>query len=296
MEVRELLWFLKLAETDHVTDAAAQLNITQPTLSRAIARLERRLGVPLFDRKQNRLRLNKYGEVYRAHVIRAIAELDGAEERIATLIDPSSGTVAVGFLHSFGGWLIPTLLAAYKDVAPATSFELRGAAADVVIDELRNGRVDVAFVSPEPIADDLAWVPIGEEDLYLIVSRDHRLARRKTVRLDDVKDEDFVGLTPQYGLRQVTDRICADAGFTPHWVLVCTEVSTLRALVGSGLGVGVVPSAHGAPSESEATVLLKIRDQRATRPIGMVVDVTRAHAPAVRRFIDFARAKQDPQS
>lgn len=287
MDLRELVWFLKLAETQHVTDAAAELNITQPTLSRAIARLERKLGVPVFDRRQNRLRLNKYGEVLRAHAVRALAELDGAEHRIATLIDPSVGTVAVGFLHSLGGWLIPALLSGYKEVAPGATFELRGSAADVVIDELRNGRIDMGFVSPRPADPALRWTHVADEELFLLLPPGHRLARRKSVALTEVADEPFVGLTPQYGLRQVTDRLCAANGFTPTWAMVCTEVSTLRSLIESGLGVGIVPAlpAESAQTHSAATQI-PIRGTGAVRPVGLITIDEQLRSPAALRFVE----------
>ena len=118
MELRELEWFVVLAETEHVTIAAAQLNISQPTLSRALSRLERRLGVRLFDRQQNRLRLNKYGEIFQAHAMRAMNEIAQANERITTLVDPERGLVSLGFLVSFGTWLVPELLAEYPGAVP----------------------------------------------------------------------------------------------------------------------------------------------------------------------------------
>lgn len=176
MEIRELQWFVALAESEHVTSAAERLNIAQPTLSRAIARLEKRVGVPLFDRQQNRLRLNKYGEVFRAHVVRAISEIDRAEQRIATLVDPDTGTIALGFLHSYGSWLVPELLAGYRRIAPATTFELRGSAADAVVDGVRHGRLDLGITSPRPAGDDLVWTPLQDEPLCLLVPAGHRLA------------------------------------------------------------------------------------------------------------------------
>lgn len=155
MELRELQWFTTLAETEHMTEASLRLNVSQPTLSRALARLERKLGVNLFDRHQNRLRLNKYGEIFQAHALRAMHEIDRGEERIATLVDPERGLVSLGFLHSFGGWLIPDLLNRYRKHAPHTSFELRGGASDAVVDDVRQGSVDIGFVAPEPAADDV---------------------------------------------------------------------------------------------------------------------------------------------
>lgn len=291
MEVRELQWFLALAETEHVTEAAATLSVTQPTLSRAIARLEKQLGVQLFDRYQNRLRLNRYGEVFRAHAIRAINELDSAEDRISTLIDPASGTVSLGFLHSFGGWLIPELIAEYRKLSPNTSFELRGDAADAVIDDIRHGRVDLGFVSPEPAGSDLTWTEIAAEELFLLVPIGHHLAARNSVTLAEVSEDDFVGLAPQFGLRQVTDRLCAQSCFTPRWTMVCTELSTVRALVASGIGVSVVPAPHDDKSGfSTRTSLIPISGTNASRPIGMVAAENHLRAPAIRRFHDFVLA------
>ncbi|MCX4718758.1 LysR substrate-binding domain-containing protein [Streptomyces virginiae] len=198
MEIRELQWFVALAECEHVTSAAERLNIAQPTLSRALARLEKRMGVALFDRKQNRLHLNKYGEVFRAHAVRAISEMDRAEQRIATLIDPDTGTITLGFLHSYGTWLVPALLAGYHAIAPATTFELRGSAADAVVDGVRQGRLDLGITSPRPADTTLRWTPLQNEPLSLLVPVGHRLASHHRVRLAELAAEDFLALQPEF--------------------------------------------------------------------------------------------------
>ena len=136
MQLRELEWFTTLAETQHMTEASTRLNISQPTLSRALGRLERKLGVQLFDRHQNRLRLNRYGEIFQSHALRAISELDRGEEHIATLVDPDRGSVSLGFMNSLGGWFIPDLLNRYRRHAPSTSFELRGGASAAMVDDV----------------------------------------------------------------------------------------------------------------------------------------------------------------
>src|SRR5882724_13477890 len=95
--VDELQWYVVLAETEHMTEAAARLNVAQPTLSRALARLERRLGTPLFDRVNRRLRLNRYGEILLEHARRCLIEMNSATDRIAGLLDPDRGTVRLAF-------------------------------------------------------------------------------------------------------------------------------------------------------------------------------------------------------
>ena len=96
MHLDELSWFVVLAETEHVTDAAAELGISQPTLSRALARLEDEVGVPLFDRVNRRLQLNAYGEILLEHARRTITEMRSATERIAAMRDPDTGLYRPG--------------------------------------------------------------------------------------------------------------------------------------------------------------------------------------------------------
>lgn len=285
MQLRELQWFTTLAETEHITEASIRLNISQPTLSRALARLERKLGVQLFDRHQNRLRLNKYGEVFQAHALRALNELDRGEQRIAALVDPERGSVSVGFVHSFGGWLIPDLLNRYRALAPRTSFELNGGACDSVVDDVRQGRVDIGFVAPEPTADDLDWTPLGQERLCLGIPPGHAFEGRDHVGMTELAQEPMVALRGGYGLRQVADRLCRDAGFVPRIAIEVTELSTLYALVAAGMGVAVVPCAHAG--QTPAIRGIPISDPTAFRSYGAV---TRRHGPTgrtARRFLEF---------
>jgi LysR family transcriptional regulator, transcription activator of glutamate synthase operon len=285
MQLRELEWFTTLAETEHITEASIRLHISQPTLSRALARIERKLGVQLFDRHQNRLRLNKYGELFQAHALRALSEIDRGEQRIAALIDPDRGSVSLGFAHSFGAWLIPDLLKRYREVGSSTSFELYGEACHSVVDSVRKGQIDIGFVAPEPTADDLEWIPLGHEALCLAVPAGHEFEGRDYIAIADVADEPMVALQAGHGLREATDRLYREAGISPRIAIEATELPTLHALVAAGMGVAVVPAAH--PGHASATGTVPLSDSTAFRCYGAVV---RPHGPrceAARRFLNF---------
>lgn len=295
MELRELEWFTTLALTEHMTEASLRLNVSQPTLSRALARLERKLGVKLFDRHRNGLRLNKYGEIFQAHALRAMGELDRGAERIVTLVDPERGSVSLGFVHSFGGWLVPDLLNGYRKLAPSTSFELRGGPCDAVIDDVRRGSVDIGFVAPEPAADDLEWIPLGREPLCLGIPPGHAFEGRDHVAIADLAHEPMIALRAGFGLRHVTDSLCREAGFSPRIEIEVTELSTLHALVAAGMGVAVVPAPR--PGQTPGPVIrgIPFSDQTAFRHYGAV---TRRGGPsglAARRFLKFvARGSTHP--
>lgn len=287
MELRELDWFITLADTEHVTVAAARLHISQPTLSRALARIERALGVRLFDRHQNRLRLNKYGEIFLAHVVRAMNEIAQAEERIGTLVDPDRGVISLGFLHSFGGWLVPDLLTRYRSLAPSTSFELHGGAADSVVDDVRSGRLDIGFVAPRPAADDLVWIPLGREDLCVALPPGHRFSGRESISVLELAAEPLVALRPGYGVRQVADRIFRDAGILPRVEVEVTELSTLRALVSAGMGLGILPASRGG---EQALATVRIADADAFRDYGAIARPFGPSGQAGLRFLHFLTA------
>lgn len=291
MEVRELEWFIALAKTQNVTNAAAELHISQPTLSRALARVERRLGVKLFDRHQNRLRLNKYGEIFQAHAERAMKELTQGEERIKTLVDPERGVVSLGFLHSFGGWLIPSLMDRYRTQSPSTTFELEGGPADSIVEAVRSGRLDLGFVAPEPVVDDLVWVPLGREHLCLEVPESDAWEGREAISIAEIAERPMLALGPEYGLRHVVDRLFATAGLTPQITIEATELSTLRALVRHGSGIAIVPVPPG--EEVSSTTRIPISDPDAFRHYGAI---TRRHGPtgaAARAFLRFTAGTPD---
>ncbi|WP_216210079.1 LysR family transcriptional regulator [Amycolatopsis aidingensis] len=291
MDVAELRWFLVLAETEHVTDAAAVLHITQPTLSRALRRLETELGVPLFDRDHHRLRLNRYGEAYREHARRALDELTAAEDRLAALRDPRRGTVSLAFPHSFGGWLIPELIGAYREREPQTRFLLHSDAADAVLAALRDGAADLAITGPEPDDPDIAWNALAEERLWLAVPRGHRLAARDSVRLAELAGETFIALRAAFGLRQITDRLLTEAGITPEIGMESTEIATIMGLVASGLGVAIVPALPQRAGPAGAR-LVPIAGE-AVRTIGIAEYRRRPTAPAARRFAEFVTERFD---
>nr|WP_277349825.1 LysR family transcriptional regulator [Planosporangium thailandense] len=283
-------WFLALAKTEQVTAAAHELYLSQPTLSRALARLERELGAPLFDRDGRRLRLNQYGRILREHAGRALAELDTARRRIDALTDPDTGLVRLAFLHSFGAWLVPDLLREYRARAPRVRFALSQDVAEVVVASLREGHADLALTSPRPDGDDLAWHPVHSERLCLAVPPDHPLATQRRVPLASVAAEPFIVLRADTGLRRITDQLCRDAGFEPTVALDSSDLQTVRALVGAGLGIAIVPEPHApephATDEPAGPAYLTLTDAGAGRTIGLCWVAQRPLSPPVVAFRD----------
>ncbi|MFC1417030.1 LysR family transcriptional regulator [Streptacidiphilus cavernicola] len=236
-----LAQFAAVARLEHVTRAAAQLGMPQPTLSRAVARVEEDLGVVLLAREGRTVRLTRAGRIFLAAVERALSEVERGAEAARAEADPTGGRVAFGFLHTMGSEAVPMLLRGFRGDHPRVRFQLVQDYTDSMLERLRAGELDLCLVSPRPEGPELTSRRLGEQRLRLVVPADHRLAGRQRVRLSEAADDPFVTLEPGYGLRRITDALCAEAGFSPRISFEGEESETLRGLVAAGLGVAVLP-------------------------------------------------------
>jgi LysR family transcriptional regulator, transcription activator of glutamate synthase operon len=285
VNLEELRWFVVLAETEHVTDAAAKLMVSQPTLSRALARFEREAGAPLFDRVNRRLRLNAYGQIMLEHARRSIAEIRSAGERIAALRDPETGRVRLAFLHSLANWYVPEQLRRFREAAPMVGFDLFQGPAHAITQRVLDGQTDIAITAPRPAAPGFGWRRLYVDQLCLAVPHGHRLANRARVRLSAAAGEPFVALAEQAGLRQLTDQLLAEDNVKPDIVFEATEIPTVEGLVAAGFGVAVVPVTRDG--STSRTVHLPLSNAGAKREVGLVWDRHRNLSPPAKRFADF---------
>jgi LysR family transcriptional activator of glutamate synthase operon len=312
VEVVELRWFAVLAELEHVTRAAEVVGITQPALSKAMGRLEREVGVPLFDRRGRSVRLNRLGRFFRDGVVRALAELDTTHRHLADLIGVESGSVPVGFLPTLGTWLLPELVRGFRARHPGVRFELHQDRADRLLPALRAGTVDLILTSQRPSDPGVGWRRLLVEALHLVVPAGHPLGRgRRSVPLVAAAYEPFVMLRSGLGLRELSDELCRQAGFVPRVAFEGEEVETVRGLVGAGLGVALLPEVHPIPGadaparttttrrqdrrraaapaaggSGPATVDLFVSSPRCRRDIGLAWNLDRYRSPAVDEFRD----------
>lgn len=289
VDLQRLAYFVAVARAEHVTRAAQTLGITQPALSRSIARLEAEVGAPLFERTGRSIRLTRYGRTLQQSAERAFAELERGRRAIADQLDSERGTIALGFLHTLGVGLVPELIGAFRRDAPGVTFDLVQNAADTIYGQLDRGEVDLAFGAQPVGLPSLEWRELYREDLELAVPHDHRFAGRRDVRLAEVAGETFVALRPAYSLRQLGDALCAKAGFVPTIAFEGEEVATIRGLVAAGLGVALVPVTRAQSAFDPPQI--PVRSPRCFRRLGLAWRGDRFETKAVARFRAFVFAR-----
>ncbi|MEV0843818.1 LysR family transcriptional regulator [Actinocatenispora sera] len=237
MELNALRQFLVVARLQHLSRAADELRVAQPSLSRTVARLEAELGTPLFDRG-GRLTLNDAGRLFREHVERALGELDAGRRAVAEATAEGAGTVR---LASETFLTLTAPLAAFKRAHPAVEVELNWSPAEDMARRLRAQEVDLCVASQPIPPNGLASTQLFDEPVGVGMATSHPLARRDRVRIEELADEPFVSARPGHWQRRLLDRLFAARNRTPRIVCEVDEPSAIADLIAAGLGIGLVP-------------------------------------------------------
>lgn len=264
-----------VARCGSVTDAARQLGVPQPTVSRTLARLSRELGADLTVADGRGIRMTAEGALLAERGEHALAGLRAALDEIRAGRDAGSGRVALGFLHSMGPSAVPALLRGYRQAHPGVSITLMQDSAENVVDALTEGRVDLALASPVASRPTLRTRALARQPLVALVPDDHRLAPRRRIAVAELAGERLITMRPGYGVRTLTDTLLRTAGVAARYVLESDEMTTVAGLVSAGLGVAILPRGHGADGTRE----LALRDAGAERVVSLAWSSRRRLSP-----------------
>lgn len=283
MLVRDLEWLLVLADRLHVTEAAAVLGVSQPTLSRALARVEAELGTRLFERVPEGLGLTPNGAYVVATSRDLVLRYRQMVREVETRLDPERGLVRLAFLDSMATSLVPRVLRGFHHVAPMVRVELSQEPAHAIHQDLAAGAVDLAITSARPPGE-YGWVTLQDERLVVIVSPTHALRARKRIDLRELSDEELITTPAGFGYRSLVANLLADSGVAMTVSFESADLATIEGLVAAGLGVAVVPEAFAGLS---GTVGIAIANSKARRSVGLTWRTDRPLDPAAARFRDY---------
>jgi DNA-binding transcriptional LysR family regulator len=279
-----LVYFRAVARLQHISRAASELGITQPALSRAIARLERDVGVELFVRRGRTIALTRYGTAFLRHAERALDAIDAGIREAGDLAGADATLLSLGFLRTLGAAMVPQLVRAFRAGHPDVCFAFtqnNGVALEAL---LVAGEIALALTVGPPIHPALRWERVTTQRLVLIVPPEHRLAKRRSVKLGDLREETFLSFKPGHAVREFTDELCRRAGFVPTVAFEGEESNSLRGFVNAGFGIALVPQT-GTLDDLPS---IHIADSHAEREVGIAWLDDRTLSETERAFRDFA--------
>jgi DNA-binding transcriptional LysR family regulator len=254
MEIRWLEAFVAVAEELHFGRAAARLRLAQSPLSQTIRRLERELGVGLFDRSTRSVALTPAGHALLPHAYRVFEELELGREATRAASGVFYGTVRIGFSGALNYRTLPPLTRAVRRRYPDVTLTLVGRVMTRDgVEQVERGSLDLAFVAvPLDPSPTVRARLIAREPLGVALPVDHRLAAEQAVDLADLAGEDFITTPVGSRLQETALQACVNAGFRPRVVQEITDPFMILTLVAAGVGVALVSAevADIMPSES----------------------------------------------
>ncbi|URM90002.1 LysR family transcriptional regulator [Streptomyces sp. MRC013] len=293
MDLRQLEYFVAVAEERNFTRAAERVHISQSGISARIRGLEQELGAELFDRSTRIATLTAAGEAALEHARAALAAADALGRAVAGVTGLVRGRLSLGMV--VGCTLTPLFdaLAAFHGAHPGVEVLLREADSDRLVAAVRTGALDLALVgTPAPPPEGLESLVLASERLVAAVPAGHPLAERRRPTLRDVAAHPVVCMPPGTGLRAVFDRACADAGVRPAVTLQAGAADAVADLAARGLAVAVLSESMAAHHDDRLTARV-IEDARAPALLALVWKNTRD--PAVRAFLAHGREAFRPK-
>lgn len=243
MNLNYLKYFRVLAKLEHYTQAAEELSITQPSLSHAMSELEKSLGAYLFEKQGRNIKLTKYGKIYFEYVDRALSELDSGEKKLRELTNISTGTIELGYIYTLGPSFVPSLISSFTGVEANKNikFSFGQGTTNALIEGLKKEKFDMVFCSYVENEPDIEFIPISKEELVLIVSNEHPLAKNDNIDLREVDKYPFIGFSEKSGIRLLINSLFKKVDITPNIICEVEEDNAVAGLVEINYGISVIP-------------------------------------------------------
>lgn len=267
MEFEQLRQFLKVAERKNFTRAAEDLLISQPALSRSIARLEEELGQPLFERQTRSVELTDAGRSLLSRAERILALVDDAKAEIAD--DGETGTIRVGAIPTVAPYCLPRALQGFAAEHPRASVLVTEEVTERLLEKCRQGQVDVALLALPISTPHLQVERLFDEELLLVMPPGHPLAEKKRIAIEDLQGYPFVLLDEAHCLTDSVVSFCRRKSFQPLAVERTSQLATVQELVSLGHGISLVPEMARAVDSSNRRVYRSLAGPKPTRPIAL---------------------------
>lgn len=272
MNLRDLRYLIVLADLRHFGRAADACHVSQPTLSTQIRKLEEELGVQLIERAPRQVMLTPIGRDIVERARRVIAEVEQMRESARRTADPEAGSVRLGLFPTLAPYLLPHVVPNIRKRFPRLELLLVEERTEVLLQMLREGRLDAAVLALPLHEDRLETELLFEEPFILALPRDHPLARHRELKLAELSEQHLLLLEDGHCLRDQALAVCQLAGAGEKEGFRATSLETLRQMVAAGVGMTLLPILAVKPPvpASKSICLVPFKRPTPTRKLALV--------------------------
>jgi DNA-binding transcriptional LysR family regulator len=291
LDVRRMRVLREVAIRGSFSAAAEALSFTQSAISQQIAALEREAGATLVQRSARGVRLTEAGEAVVRHAEAIMARLAEAEAELEAIAGLRGGRLRMASFESAGSTLMPLAIAAFREKHPAVELSMSLSEPEDCVPLLRSGDLDLAIVFESAVIDSedgIHRVHLLEDPMYLALPRDHPLAHRRRIRLEDLAGEAWVAGAADCECNRLISRACAMAGYQPRIAFETDDYAAMQGFVAAGVGVSLIAELGLRIVRDDIVV----RDLGRETPVRQIYAATLAEgyrAPATQAMLDILR-------
>ena len=242
MNLRDLKYICAVADLKHFGRAAEYCNISQPTLSGQIKKLENELGVTLFERNYKGIQVTEIGEKIVSLARQANLAADKINKVAIAAQDPLSGSISIGLIPTIAPYLIPLFAKKLRKSMAKMTISYVEDITDRLVDNIINGKLDMAVLATSPAEEALTSIELFSEPFWLLYPKNHPLSKINNIQMEDLDQEDLMLLAEGHCFRDQALSICKSPQNTQQQFLQATSLETLINLVISGQGITLIPA------------------------------------------------------
>jgi LysR family hydrogen peroxide-inducible transcriptional activator len=288
MELHQLRYFCAVAEAGSFSRAAEQSHVSQPSLSQQIMKLEDELGARLFDRLGRSVRLTETGQTFLPRARAVLRELEAARGDVVEQKLSIGGSVTIGVIPTVAPYFLPQRLTRFSRKHPQVQLTVVEEITPALLELLRASKADLAILALPIRGHEFETFPLLVEPLFAALPQGHKLAKRRSLSLKDLRSQPFLLLRDGHCFRDTAVAACDRARLHPQIIFESGQFSSLLSMVGACMGVSIVPEM--AIDKKSRCRFVRLDDPAAVRTIGAVTLRGRSLSRAHHAFLSHLRA------
>jgi len=292
MHVENLKIFSDLVESESFSRAAKLNGITQSAVSQQLRAMEKHFSILIVDRSQKQFRLTREGQKLYKSSKEILYLYDKLNSELQEMKKVISGTIHISTVYSIGLHELPPYVKAFMAKYPEVNIRVEYRRANMVYEDILSNSIDLGLIAYPQKHKQLEILPFHDDILVLVVSPDHELAKRKTVEIEELAGQKFIGFEPDIPTRKATDQIFKEADIEAEPVMEFDNVETVKRAVEINAGIAILPQTTVVREEAQGLLkVIRFKNKTYKRPLALIHRKGRVLTPAMKKLIELLTSK-----
>jgi len=292
MHVENFKIFSDLVESESFSRAAKLNNITQSAVSQQLRAMEKHFSILIVDRSQKQFRLTREGQKLYESAKEMLYLYDKLNSELQEMKKVISGTIHISTVYSIGLHELPPYVKAFLAKYPEVNIRVEYRRANNVYEDILTNSIDLGLVAYPQNHKQLEVIPFHDDILVLVVCPEHPLSKQKTVSLEEIAGQKFVGFEPDIPTRKATDALFKEENIDVEPVMEFDNVETVKRAVEINAGIAILPQTTVVREEAQGLLkVLKFKNKTYKRPLALIHRKGRVLTPAIKKLIELLTSK-----